>query len=62
MLPALPAEASLVQFPSNYLKNRYLLVRAGESYTEAANETVTNPVWKTSQRCGLSALGRQQVC
>ncbi|KXZ52065.1 hypothetical protein GPECTOR_10g1088 [Gonium pectorale] len=38
-----------------------LLVRAGESYTESVGEPLTNPVWKTSEKHGLSERGKQQV-
>ncbi|EFJ52835.1 hypothetical protein VOLCADRAFT_45644, partial [Volvox carteri f. nagariensis] len=48
-------------FPANQLNNRYFLVRAGESYNESADDPLTNPVWKTSEKHGLSELGKQQV-
>ncbi|PNH06265.1 hypothetical protein TSOC_007380 [Tetrabaena socialis] len=56
-----PSRASLVRFPADQLNNRYFLVRAGESYAESVGEPLTNPVWKTSERHGLSALGKEQV-
>lgn len=36
-------------------------MRAGESYSESFGEPLTNPVWKTSERHGLSPLGKEQV-
>ena len=36
-------------------------VRSGLSYVEERNETLTNPVWKTSGVNGLSPAGRRQV-
>jgi hypothetical protein len=59
--PPRPAAAALMQFPSAALHNRYFLLRAGQSEAEADGYTLTNPVWKTSMRCGLSRLGKQQV-
>ncbi|KAG2445325.1 hypothetical protein HYH02_008791 [Chlamydomonas schloesseri] len=56
-----PADAALVRFPADSLNNRYWLVRAGESYAESFGEPLTNPVWKTSERHGLSPLGKEQV-
>jgi len=50
-----------VQFPTSRLKNRYILVRAGESTAEAAGYVLTNPVAKTSMDSGLSQLGKRQV-
>jgi hypothetical protein len=57
-----PAAASLVQFPCDALNNKYVLVRAGESYSEADNVVLTNPAWKTSMAAGLSERGKAQVC
>lgn len=56
-----PATASLVQFPCDALNNKYVLVRAGESYSEADNVVLTNPAWKTSMAAGLSERGKAQV-
>ncbi|GIL85701.1 hypothetical protein Vretimale_13189 [Volvox reticuliferus] len=56
-----PCHAALVRFPADQLNNRYFLVRAGESYNESVDEPLTNPVWKTSEKHGLSELGKQQV-
>ncbi|GLI70275.1 hypothetical protein VaNZ11_015207, partial [Volvox africanus] len=56
-----PSHAALVRFPADQLNNRYFLVRAGESYNESVGEPLTNPVWKTSEKHGLSELGKQQV-
>jgi broad specificity phosphatase PhoE len=55
------AHASLVQFPANSLRNTYWLVRAGISYGEESNITVTNPVWKQAVQCSLSKYGARQV-
>lgn len=55
------SKAALVRFPADRLANRYYLARAGESYAESFGEPFTNPVWKTSERHGLSLLGREQV-
>lgn len=41
--PAAPASAALVQFPASELHNRYVLVRAGESYSLLDDATLTNP-------------------
>ncbi|KAG2502041.1 hypothetical protein HYH03_000535 [Edaphochlamys debaryana] len=60
-LPIPPSHASLVRFPADVLNNRYFLVRAGESYAESFGEPLTNPVWKTSERHGLSEFGKEQV-
>jgi hypothetical protein len=49
------------QNSADSLNNRYWLVRAGESYAESFGEPLTNPVWKTSERHGLSPLGKEQV-
>lgn len=50
-----------MQFPTSRMKNRYILVRAGESTAEAAGYVLTNPVAKTSMDSGLSQLGKRQV-
>lgn len=55
------ADAALVQFPTSRMKNKYILVRAGESQAEAAGYVLTNPVAKTSMDSGLSQLGKRQV-
>jgi hypothetical protein len=36
-------------------------VRAGLSYSEERNQTLTNPVWKTAAVNGLSETGTDQV-
>ncbi|GLC40928.1 hypothetical protein PLESTF_001057200 [Pleodorina starrii] len=59
--PPRPSHAALVRFPANQLNNRYYLVRAGESYNEAVGDPLTNPVWKTSEKHGLSERGKKQV-
>jgi broad specificity phosphatase PhoE len=56
-----PAQASLLRFPADSLQNRYILVRAGESESEAENRVLTNPVAKTSMSNALSKNGRRQV-
>ncbi|KAF5836515.1 hypothetical protein DUNSADRAFT_5846 [Dunaliella salina] len=57
-----PASASLVQFPASKLQNRYILVRAGESYEDLNNGRIArNPAFKTSQSCGLTRNGVKQV-
>lgn len=55
------AQASLVQFPVTQLRNKYFLIRAGESIAEADGYVLTNPVAKTSMTSGLSELGKRQV-
>ncbi|GAX81200.1 hypothetical protein CEUSTIGMA_g8632.t1 [Chlamydomonas eustigma] len=55
------AQASLVQFPANSLRNNYWLVRAGISYGEESNITATNPVWKQAGQSSLSKNGAKQV-
>eukprot|EP00208_Stichococcus_sp_RCC1054_P005712 CAMPEP_0206140148 /NCGR_PEP_ID=MMETSP1473-20131121/8600_1 /ASSEMBLY_ACC=CAM_ASM_001109 /TAXON_ID=1461547 /ORGANISM="Stichococcus sp, Strain RCC1054" /LENGTH=322 /DNA_ID=CAMNT_0053534205 /DNA_START=173 /DNA_END=1141 /DNA_ORIENTATION=- len=55
------AQASLVQFPADALRNNYYLVRAGESQAEAAGYVLSNPVAKTSMDSGLTELGKRQV-
>lgn len=56
-----PSFASLVVMPATQLKNRYYLVRAGESENEAEDYIDTNPVNKTSMSNGLSEIGKKQV-
>eukprot|EP00210_Caulerpa_lentillifera_P009513 g9072.t1 len=56
-----PAHGALLLFPVTKLQNRYFLVRAGESETEAENLIDTNPVNKTSMSNGLSPTGKKQV-
>lgn len=56
-----PAAAGLAQFPASELKNRYILVRAGESESETQDAMLTNPVWKQSGMAGLSSRGKVQV-
>ncbi|XP_002974896.2 uncharacterized protein LOC9638197 [Selaginella moellendorffii] len=59
---AAPAFASgLFQMPPTRLKNRYFLVRAGESEYETSGIINTNPVSKTSLENGLSEAGKKQV-
>ncbi|KAF6257018.1 hypothetical protein COO60DRAFT_1461380 [Scenedesmus sp. NREL 46B-D3] len=55
------ASAGLAQFPASELKNRYILVRAGESESETQDAVLTNPVWKQSGMAGLSSRGKAQV-
>ncbi|KAF8059174.1 mx [Scenedesmus sp. PABB004] len=55
------ARAGLVQFPAAELKNNYVLVRAGESESEAEDAVLTNPVWKQSGAASLSKRGKAQV-
>lgn len=55
------ADASLVMFPTTELRNRYYLIRAGQSENEAEGAIDTNPVNKTSMSNGLSELGKQQI-
>lgn len=55
------AKAALIQFPTARFKNRYFLVRAGESEAEADGYVLTNPVAKTAMNSGLSQLGKRQV-
>jgi hypothetical protein len=59
--PVHPAQAGLVQFPCAELKNKYILIRAGESYSESQDTILTNPAWKTSMAAGLSDRGKAQV-
>jgi hypothetical protein len=61
LLPAPPAQAALVQFPCAELNNKYILIRAGESYSESQDTILTNPAWKTSMAAGLSEKGKAQV-
>lgn len=61
LLPAAPAQAALVQFPCAELNNKYILIRAGESYSESQDTILTNPAWKTSMAAGLSEKGKAQV-
>ncbi|KAK9836368.1 hypothetical protein WJX84_001847 [Apatococcus fuscideae] len=56
-----PSQAALVQFPTTHLRNRYILVRAGESEAETEGLMLTNSVQKTSMTSGLSRKGKQQV-
>lgn len=55
------AQAALVQFPVTQLRNKYFLIRAGESVAEADGYVLTNPVSKTSMTSGLTELGKRQV-
>lgn len=56
-----PAQAALVQFPCAELRNKYILIRAGESYSESQDTILTNPAWKTSMAAGLSERGKAQA-
>jgi hypothetical protein len=56
-----PAQAALVQFPCAELRNKYVLVRAGESYSESQDTILTNPAWKTSMAARLSERGKAQA-
>ena len=53
----------LVQFPCSegVLKNKYHLMRAGQSGLEEQNILSTNPLFLTNTEDGLTALGRMQV-
>lgn len=50
-----------MQFPCAELNNKYILIRAGESYSESQDTILTNPAWKTSMAAGLSEKGKAQV-
>jgi hypothetical protein len=45
----------------SFMRYCFRQVRAGESWAESFGEPLTNPVWKTSERHGLSKLGKEQV-
>ena len=51
-LPALVLKSCLFHGPQ---------VRAGLSHVEERNQTLSNPVWKTSAVNGLSQAGEKQV-
>lgn len=53
----------LVQFPCSegVLKNKYHLMRTGQSGLEEQNILSTNPLFLTNTEDGLTALGRMQV-
>jgi len=58
-----PARASLVQFPCRpgVLKNRYTLMRAGQSLLEDEGIWGSNPLFLTNRENALSEIGIRQV-
>eukprot|EP00953_Heterococcus_sp_UTEX-ZZ885_P028002 14959-Heterococcus_DN1.PRE.2 len=56
-----PASAGLLLSPPTRLNNRYFLVRAGQSFADAAGQVQSHPIYKLHMSNGLTELGRKQA-
>eukprot|EP00953_Heterococcus_sp_UTEX-ZZ885_P037154 19106-Heterococcus_DN1.PRE.4 len=56
-----PASAGLLLSPPTRLNNRYFLVRAGQSFADAAGQVQSHPIYKLHMSNGLTDLGRKQA-
>jgi len=61
LLTSNTANAALVLSPPERLNNKYYLLRAGQSYADAANQIQTHPIYKLHMSNGLTELGRKQI-
>jgi hypothetical protein len=58
-LPASPASAAVMQFPADELRNRYFLIRAGQSEAESQGYTLKTPCGR--RPCDAASAGKVQV-